>query len=1010
MSAFVDCVVQQLNKKGISKNEAKKFQKKFEFLKEKLSKKYSDDVLGEKAAAKLIENEMHTIIRHRRERVQQIVKNKEVLDSIDQSLTGRNVEDRSADFAQKVFFHTQTVRHEFYTFLKDFSKKLRPDLWNLQRNHGFIEDGYRFARGEKALTKEGEDFGKVLRAIFEYGHSRYVESGGNLGKITNYTPQVHERLPIKNAGIETWKVDFKKEFLVPDDSISGVKVSPEEFDKMLDEMWDAVVNQDHFGSQGNVRYSERPTGKGTKLSERRAHSRVFHFKDADSFFRYNAKYGTGERGLAKLLFRYMDGMSKDIGIMNKMGGNPNSAARAIADKMLEEGSSPTKRAWTNAQYKVMLGVHGDDSALWWRIFTGSAGYLRFVQLGSATISALTDGAFSIGAAKLNGLGGMGGAQNYLKGFINTGSAKQLSKEMGYYAEVISGSTLSDSRFAGEFGGEGLMKWLNGFGQKVSGLQRITEGARTGAALNTYGTLGRELKKPFGALHEDLRRALSGYGIDEFDWDVLRGHGAITNNYGVDLLMTPDMRVTGKESGGFPAVQKRVEARIEAEGFIQKETPIPEKGKALDKEVYGSMVVEGKKLKLQHISKVKLRNKQFGKFKFVPHLDKSKVEINIDILNEAGKKIGSAQFHRRYATKMFDSSTPFLQAESWLNHEGHRGLGIMTEVYKFAEEMTESKIISRGLQTESGRAFYKNKGFGKEFGVSKQLDTKLNKLSDEGLEKFVAQNRQGTNPRFAKTVEIESLKEFRAIADKVDDFVNDMRSLAVNDPTLASRVLQGGSLERGSFAKALVSGATMYKGFPMTVFMRHLMPSMRRVAEKGVKGLDVFALTGTTSLALAYFVVLPFKDIIKGQTPQKRSGEYFAKALLQSGTLGLLGDIAFKDTTQYGSNWGNVLLGPMGDTAEDIWKANPGQLWKMSHGTKTTWVADNFRLLKKLFPFRTLWYGKLLIERALLDNLHRLADSKYDQKLKKFEKKMDKRGQEFWWRPGGDPKIEKVLGE
>ena len=125
-------------------------------------------------------------------------------------------------------------------------------------------------------------------------------------------------------------------------------------------------------------------------------------------------------------------------------------------------------------------------------------------------------------------------------------------------------------------------------------------------------------------------------------------------------------------------------------------------------------------------------------------------------------------------------------------------------------------------------------------------------------------------------------------------------------------------------------------------------------------------------------------------------------MLQGGGMGILGDFLFSPTNRFGGGWTATVAGPTASDLETI----ASHLFidgfkEVAFGDKTMqehFGAKGARLLKQWTPYQ-LWYVRTVMERAIFDNINKIADPKWHEKQRRAETRMRKKGQEYWWKPG-----------
>ena len=801
--AFKDCILDHVKQGRLTAGQADSLLKKYDNLTEQYIKAGTEMGAADKAAQDIVQVETDTIIQKQRNEIQHALKQKEINDLLD-SQDGK-INKKVEDLYSKASRRGETTRGTIYSFMNKVSEKIKPDFLELKRDHKTFEAAVRHVLGETAEDADVRELGNVIKQVFDYTHSRYKTSGGILGKIQNYFPQVHRAEAIRKVDKDEW-IDFTLERVDKDkmiDAETGQPFTNEKLREVLSNTYDDIVTG---GASSLVKRIEAgkgaPKGRSRDVALKRQTSRFIHFKNADSYLEYNTKFGTGEQGLTKAFLSHVDSMSKDIGMLEVLGPKPDSMSRFLDMKMRSEKASSANINWVNAQYRVMRGLGYTDAvdSIWWKMATIPQNIIRSAVMGSASLSALSDPVFLMATSKINGLSSTRAIKNYVK-FMSPfkNEVKDLAERAGLIVDTISGSTLSDTRFAGEMLDGKLTRYLAGIVNKLSGLDAMTRATKDGIAIEALSSFGDQIAKKisFDKLDPDFKAMLKRGGIDSKDWDSLLKADIYKPRKGVNVLITNEMRVSNK------------------------------------------------------------------------------------------------------------------------------------------------------------------------------LDTKT------------ANN----------------------VANKVDDLVNDLRQMAANESNLATRAITSGAIfgtagagATGSISRATASNLFMLKTFPITVINTHLLPAIRRARVQKKYDHLMMVTVGTTLLG---GMVMQLKDMVKGKTPKEMDDhKFWLAALLQGGGLGLFGDFFLQDRSRFGRGIGTEIGGPALGLIDDVLRTTKGNFDRFSDGKDPNFLRDVFRLVKRNTPLSSLWYGRLVLERLLLDNIERMVDPNFDKRVRRMERKMRKEsGQRFWWKPG-----------
>lgn len=308
---------------------------------------------------------------------------------------------------------------------------------------------------------------------------------------------------IADAGRLVEVVDFET-----DDIAVGLRK-----ELILREVWET------FATDGLNKIEPGAPG-GLKLGNRRTLPRVLFFKDADSWLAYNRKYG--REAPFSTLMHHLDRMARDIATMEIFGPNPDHAMRVIDDVLKKRRVGSFKRRQIQAQYRIASGGDGIES----RAIAGVAQNIRSLlvaqQLGSASLSALSDIGFTKATAEFNGLSGVKAMKFYLDA-IKGGEINVNMTRQGIVIDDMVGHVAAGARFVDSFNRGNATGRYADFILRVSGLTQMTNAGRRGIALMLHGELADKLARPF----DDLARTdrafhdmLTRYGITAEDWKLM----------------------------------------------------------------------------------------------------------------------------------------------------------------------------------------------------------------------------------------------------------------------------------------------------------------------------------------------------------------------------------------------------------------------------------------------------------------------------------------------------------
>ncbi|MEG2267432.1 MAG: hypothetical protein RSC68_24275, partial [Acinetobacter sp.] len=397
-----------------------------------------------------------------------------------------------------------------------------------------------------ALAKQISD---KMGGVLEDMRQRFNRSGGDIGDLGNKfrLPQTHNLEKIVKAGKEQWVND-----VLPDQDVSmfvhenGSYYSQQEIKELLEYSYDTLSSD----GANKTEVGRQPTGGGTsKVTSRHNASRVLHFKDADAWLRYQNKYGG--LPLVDLVEAHIQGLSKDIALVENLGSNPKNAMRILMDaakkKDWEKGvdAATTEKTLKRAQvmFDEFMGGNSPQSEVLANLGLAYRSMNVGSMLGGTILSSVTDQAMIAKTASVHGIA-------YRKTFgellsqLNPKNKedRELAHSLGLATEEMLGSIArwSDDGLTSVHGkSQKLARVSSGIATQVmraSGLNALTSAAKVGFTkmlMEKYGRLSRS--KAWADLHADDREIMEKTGLSERAWEVMRLAEPVIDRKGNQLM-------------------------------------------------------------------------------------------------------------------------------------------------------------------------------------------------------------------------------------------------------------------------------------------------------------------------------------------------------------------------------------------------------------------------------------------------------------------------------------------
>lgn len=409
------------------------------------------------------------------------------------------------------------------------------------------------AEGVRAVVREifGEDSGvaeakagaaewhKVAEALRE----RFNRSGGDVGNLEDWgMPHHHSQHKVAQAGRKAWIADIlphlNREAYVKED---GTRMSDAELTEFLGGAWETIAT----GGANKIEPGQA-RGSGSRAN-RGSESRQIHFKDADGYLDYQAKYG--ERTLYEVMVGHIAGVSKDIALVETLGPNPDHAWRFFRDEAVREAklADPTKSGKVDEAaissenlYNVVSGRRQPVASQWLsRSFDTLRAWLTASRLGSAAISSLSDDATLYLTAHVNNLPESRVFANELAAM---NPANRMEERMALRAGLAMNTLISSLNRFGEQGlGAAFSQKLAATVLRASGLNAITEARRRAFGVTMMSSLGSVVREhaTLKGLDAHDHRILLAKGITQKDFAVWKAAKLEDWGGGNDTMLTPD---------------------------------------------------------------------------------------------------------------------------------------------------------------------------------------------------------------------------------------------------------------------------------------------------------------------------------------------------------------------------------------------------------------------------------------------------------------------------------------
>ncbi len=405
----------------------------------------------------------------------------------------------------------------------------------------------------KAITEKNADIVKLAKVIEDFSETvrkKYNNYGANIDKLPGWIiRQSSDPFQLRNAlntinvknnvkskisngsaevNLQAWKdyilpkLDHKRTFFETDNT-------PEDIDRFLTRAYNSLIR-----NENQIVNSAGETFGAKSMVRQLGAKRVLHFKSADDWYDYNSMFGG--RNLKEAIFGGFHVAGKNVGMMSKLGSNPQKNYAKIMDLVknkLEDDGRQTQAQAVGAFAKEQGGhkkfmaevdgsvntINGFAYAKWSSI---SRAIASMAKLGGATISAISDLHLYAKEMKWQGrsyIGGLAEAMGRLGKIKNSKAKQEIAEQLGFINDNII-YDLAARYSAGDNLNRGFSQVQRTF-FKLNGLAWWTNSLKDGAILGMGNYVAKQTKTSFKNLDFQFKRLISHYGIDEKIWNHIR---------------------------------------------------------------------------------------------------------------------------------------------------------------------------------------------------------------------------------------------------------------------------------------------------------------------------------------------------------------------------------------------------------------------------------------------------------------------------------------------------------
>ncbi|MGP2869159.1 hypothetical protein ACTVMR_19130 [Serratia nevei] len=451
---------------------------------------------------------------------------------------------------------TKATRDYALSQLEELFEAIDPRFFQLFEDNQGVRDLVYEMRGQETGNQRAKRGAEAWRRVAELLRQRFNDAGGDVGFLEDWgLPQHHSMEKVGKASQDEWvgfvvgKLDRNKYV-----KENGEMMNDAELAAFLGDAYKTIATggMNKLGDSG-LRLSGARANRGSA-------ERQIHFRDAETYLEYQQRFG--EKSMWDILVNHIDGVSKDIALVETYGPNPDHVFRSLLDQLTSEtakanpqrsGRINRLRNSTESLYNFVAGktqpIANPHIARW---SDNVRNWLVATRLGSALISSLSDNGTMYLTAKVNNLPMAQLLRNQLAA-MNPANKEELrlARGAGLSMETLIGSV---NRWATDNMGPSASRWTANAVMRASGLSAWSDAHKRAYGVTMMGGVGNLVRQhgSLGKIAADDGQILKSKGITDRDWSIWRLAEQEDWGNGNTTMLTPEsiMRIPNDKLEAF----------------------------------------------------------------------------------------------------------------------------------------------------------------------------------------------------------------------------------------------------------------------------------------------------------------------------------------------------------------------------------------------------------------------------------------------------------------------------
>jgi len=144
----------------------------------------------------------------------------------------------------------------------------RTAIAGARMNKPLLRDVVAEMHGRGSGNAKAKEFARQISEVFEALRQRFNAAGGQIGKLENYLPQIHDPAALLAAGVQKWKAEITPllDLERMRDPLTGKPLTPQQVDHLLDVSWKRIVTDGWIDRDPAMMTQGRGALAGPKIS------------------------------------------------------------------------------------------------------------------------------------------------------------------------------------------------------------------------------------------------------------------------------------------------------------------------------------------------------------------------------------------------------------------------------------------------------------------------------------------------------------------------------------------------------------------------------------------------------------------------------------------------------------------------------------------------------------------------------------------------------------------------